>query len=233
MRKLLYLEIKNYVIRHIKSGTWGVGDRIPSESSLAKQFNVSRMTANRAYKELQGSGVLVRVAGSGSFVAPTRMKNEFLTIRDIADELKDVHRNHKMNVLERKSVKADQNLAKNFETKVGEKIFFASICHLSDGLPILLERRWVCASSLPDFEHVELTETSTYQYLMNAAPLQRAEHSVRAVNADKYVSEILRIKSGNACLVLQRRTWSQRRIVSCADLIYVGNRYELTGSFIH
>ncbi len=231
MTKPRYLVIKNYVRRKIESGTWAVGDKIPSENTLAKQFDVSRMTANRAFKELQDSGVLMRVAGAGSFVASPRTQNEFLAIRDIAEELKEKNHVHKMHVLARKTIKADHRLAELFEASIGDTLFFASICHTSDGLPILLERRWVFAEAFPEFEQADLAKHSTYHFLMNAAPLQRAEHKVRAINADEDICKALQLEQGAACLVLHRRTWSQGQVVSCADLIYVGGRYEFTGSF--
>ena len=47
-----FQRIKDYVLQQIHSGQWQEGDAIPSEAALAKQFNVARMTVNRALKEL-------------------------------------------------------------------------------------------------------------------------------------------------------------------------------------
>src|SRR3546814_6131468 len=64
-----YAAIKQSICDAVRDGHLKPGDRVPSESELVKQFDVSRMTANRALRELQAAGVLVRRAGSGSFIA--------------------------------------------------------------------------------------------------------------------------------------------------------------------
>jgi GntR family histidine utilization transcriptional repressor len=59
----LYLKVKRHILDNIGSGKWAVSARVPSENEIVKKFGVSRMTANRALKELSDEGVLVRIAG--------------------------------------------------------------------------------------------------------------------------------------------------------------------------
>ena len=42
---------------------------MPSEAELVAQFGVSRMTVNRALRELQAEGLVERVQGVGTFAA--------------------------------------------------------------------------------------------------------------------------------------------------------------------
>jgi GntR family histidine utilization transcriptional repressor len=91
----LYLQVKRHILDNIGSGKWGTSTRVPSENDIVKSFGVSRMTANRALRELQDEGVLVRIAGVGSFVADRHAHAHPLEIRGIADEIRDrghVHR---------------------------------------------------------------------------------------------------------------------------------------------
>src|SRR3546814_16124184 len=62
-----YAAIKQSICDAVRDGHLKPGDRVPSESELVKQFDVSLMTENRALRELQAAGVLVRTAGSGAF----------------------------------------------------------------------------------------------------------------------------------------------------------------------
>ena len=69
-----YTKIQSFVLEKIRSGEYPVGGKIPSEVELAQMFSVSRITANKALKELSLMGVLERVRGRGSFVCkPQRM----------------------------------------------------------------------------------------------------------------------------------------------------------------
>lgn len=63
-----YLKIQNYVFEKIKNGEYPVGSKIPSETELAELFSVSRITANKAIKEMSVMGFLERVRGRGTFV---------------------------------------------------------------------------------------------------------------------------------------------------------------------
>src|SRR6266404_6930567 len=64
-----YQGIKDFILGRIHAGEWAEGDQVPSENELAREFNVARMTVNRALRELTSEQVLTRVQGSGTFVA--------------------------------------------------------------------------------------------------------------------------------------------------------------------
>ena len=53
----LYQQIKDFVAGSIQDGSWKAGDRLPSENDLVQQFGVSRMTVNRALRELLEQGL--------------------------------------------------------------------------------------------------------------------------------------------------------------------------------
>src|SRR5450755_2817021 len=52
----------------IASGQYKAGQRLPSEADLGKTFSASRMTMNRALRELHLGGIIDRRAGSGSYI---------------------------------------------------------------------------------------------------------------------------------------------------------------------
>ncbi|ONI73589.1 GntR family transcriptional regulator [Kribbella sp. ALI-6-A] len=65
---LLYERISAHVLEEIRSGALGPGDRVASETELAAQFEVSRITSKRALEVLREAGLIERVRGKGSFV---------------------------------------------------------------------------------------------------------------------------------------------------------------------
>lgn len=52
----------------ISSGELSPGDKLPSESELAKQFNISRMSVRMALQKLAAIGLVVTVNGGGTYV---------------------------------------------------------------------------------------------------------------------------------------------------------------------
>src|SRR3546814_6392271 len=81
-----YAAIKQSIHDAIREGRLKPGDRVPSEADLVGQFDVSRMTANRALRELQSAGILVRRAGSGSFLAEPKPNGHMIEIRNRSEE---------------------------------------------------------------------------------------------------------------------------------------------------
>src|SRR5277367_6394045 len=110
----LYLQVKRHILDNIGSGKWGTSARVPSENDIVKSFGVSRMTANRALRELRDEGILVRIAGVGSFVADAHARAHPLEVRGIADEIRargHVHRSESV-LLQR--LQASAELADDF-----------------------------------------------------------------------------------------------------------------------
>ena len=56
VNKPRYQELKDFIIEKISSGELKPTDRVPSENELVESKNVSRMTANRALRELDDEG---------------------------------------------------------------------------------------------------------------------------------------------------------------------------------
>ena len=83
-----YQQLKDLIIERISSGELQPTDRVPSENELVESMQVSRMTANRALRELDSEGYVERVAGRGTFVSDFRSQSHLLEVRNIADEIR-------------------------------------------------------------------------------------------------------------------------------------------------
>jgi GntR family transcriptional regulator, arabinose operon transcriptional repressor len=70
-----YQEILDHLRNAIASGKYTVGQRLPSEHELVNTFSTSRVTVNRALRELQLTGLIDRRAGSGSYVRESSAKS--------------------------------------------------------------------------------------------------------------------------------------------------------------
>lgn len=63
-----YQVILDYFLDKLNTGELKPGDRIPTDSELVKQFNVSRITVTRAMQELEYRGALLRAKKRGSYI---------------------------------------------------------------------------------------------------------------------------------------------------------------------
>jgi GntR family transcriptional regulator, histidine utilization repressor len=227
----LYLQVKRHILDNISSGRWGTSARVPSENDIVKSFGVSRMTANRALRELRDAGVLVRVAGVGSFVADRHAHAHPLQIRSIADEIRERGHVHRAQIVSLERVRAVAALAADFGVAPRSELYCSVIVHFENDRPIQLEDRYVLPKLAPDYLTVDYSRTTPYDYLIKVAPLQEAEHVLRAVMPDARTRKLLAMKQNEPCLLMIRRTWTAGVIASVARLYYPGSRYEMSGRF--
>lgn len=204
---------------------------MPSENELVRELEVSRMTANRALRELAADGVLVRVAGVGTFVAEQRAQAHPLEVRNIADEIRARGHEYLAKVMFHGSVGASRELAERCGVAPGARLDHTLVVHFEGALPLQVEDRYVNPTVVPDYLQNDFTTLTPHEYLMRVAPLQQAEHTVRAIAPDKRIRRMLKLETGDACLLIMRRTWSSGRIATVADLYHPGSRYELSGAF--
>jgi GntR family histidine utilization transcriptional repressor len=227
----LYLQVKRHILDNIGSGKWSAATRVPSENEIVKSFKVSRMTANRALRELRDEGVLVRIAGVGSFVADRHAHAHPLQIRGIADEIRDRGHVHRAELVSLERVRAVANLAEDFGIAQRSELYCSLIVHFENDRPIQLEDRYVLPKLAPDYLSIDFSNTTPHDYLIKVAPLQEAEHVLRAEMPDERTRKLLAMKRDEPCLVIIRRTWTAGQIASVARLHYPGSRYEMSGRF--
>jgi GntR family histidine utilization transcriptional repressor len=225
-----YRQVKHHVLERIAAGTLRAGERVPSENELVRALAVSRMTANRALKELTAEGVLVRVAGVGTFVAEQRVHAHPLEVRNIADEIRARGHEHKVKVVALSRVAAERELAARFLITPGTPLDYSLLVHYEGALPLQLEERYVNPLAAPGYLENDFARTTPHEFLIRTAPLQRAEHTVRALAADARLRRLLKLEAREPCLLIRRRTFSQGRVASLADLYHPASRYELAAN---
>ncbi|HUI63164.1 MAG TPA: histidine utilization repressor [Steroidobacteraceae bacterium] len=226
-----YLQVKQFILARIAGGTLRAGERVPSENELVRELDVARMTANRALRELAADGVLVRVAGVGTFVAEQRVHSHPLEVRSIADEIRARGHEYESRVISAESVSASREVAERCGVAPGARLDHSLLIHFEGGVPLQVEDRYVNPTVVPGYLRNDFTHITPHEFLMHAAPLQRAEHTVRAIIPDSRIRRLLKLDPQDACLLIRRRTWAGGRIATIADLYHPGSRYELTGAF--
>lgn len=75
--------LANAFRQQIQSGALRVGERLPSFAEMREQYGASTLTVDRAFAILEGEGLIVRVNGSGTFVAPKRENVEIVAPRPL------------------------------------------------------------------------------------------------------------------------------------------------------
>lgn len=224
-----YEAVKQFIRGRIESGEWPAHHRIPSENDIVAELGVSRMTANRALRELASEGAITRVQGVGSFVAAHKGSTALLEVRNIAEEIRGRGHLHtsRLNLLQEEA--ASPEVADGLGLLRGARVFHSIIVHLEDEVPIQIEDRFVNPSVCPNYLKQEFQTTTPNAYLTLVAPITRTEQIVEAVLPKPWECKLLSIGRNEPCLMIRRRTWSEAANVTVVRLLYPGTRYRLEG----
>jgi GntR family histidine utilization transcriptional repressor len=227
----VYDQIKRALLTLIRDGSWPPGHRIPAEADMASHFGAARMTVNRAIKELTESGLVVRKRRAGSFVASPPAPSAMLEIVDMSTAIPARGQDYAYECLIDETVEIDETIADRMRLKAGASVQHIICRHRADGQIIELEERWINLALLPEAATAGFSDQAPGAWLLSAAPWTEAEHSVSAINADARLAELISTSNGDACLVLERRTFQGEKIVTFARLTHPGDRHRMTERF--
>jgi GntR family histidine utilization transcriptional repressor len=226
-----YAKVKQALKAGLAEGRWRSGDLMPSEAELVTQFGVSRMTINRALRELQSEGMVDRVQGVGTFAAQLHRLSTTLTIRDLHEEIEARGHRHHAKVHLVREERATAALAKQLGLATGAPVYHSLIVHHDDGVALQCEDRYVNPASAPDYLQVDFTRTTPTQHLLEVAPLWQAQYTIEASRPTAQEARLLGIGADDPCLVVVRRTVSRGLPVTLARLVHPGSLYQLEGQF--
>ena len=226
-----YLQVKQHLKQGRAAGRWPPGALMPSEAELVAAFGVSRMTVNRALRELQSEGLVTRTQGVGTFAAPLHRVSSTLTIRDLHEEIGARGHQHHAVVHLQRGERATAALAAQLGLEADAAVFHTLIVHHENGQPLQCEDRYVNPAVAPGYLAVDFTRTTPTHYLFEATALWRAQYSIEAARPTPQEAALLGIAADEPCLIVVRRTFTREAAITIARLVHPGTRYVLEGQF--
>lgn len=226
-----YTRVKQHLKDGLAGGRWAPGELMPSEAELVAQFGLSRMTVNRALKELQAEGLVERTQGVGTFAAQLHRVSSTLTIRDLHDEIESRGHRHHAVVDVQRAQKAPQAVAAQLGLAPGARVFHTVIVHHENGVPLQCEDRWVNPGCSPAYLDADFTRTTPTQVLFDSTALWRAQYTIEAARPTLREATLLRIEPDAPCLIVHRSTYTRDAAITVARLVHPGTRWQLQGEF--
>ena len=226
-----YARVKQHLKDGLASGRWPPGALMPSEADLVATFTVSRMTVNRALRELQTEGLVQRTQGVGTFAAPLHRVSSTLTIHDLHEEIESRGHHHHAVVHVQRAEPAAAALAAQLGVKTGSEVFHTLIVHFDNGVPLQCEDRYVNPACAPRYLQADFTRTTPTHELFETTALWRAQYSIEAARPTRQEAQLLGVADDAACLIVVRRTFARESAITIARLVHPGTRYALHGEF--
>lgn len=227
----LYQQVKEYLLGKINNSAMLPGMRIESEAELVASLNVSRMTVNRALRELTAEGRLKRIQGCGTFIADKKPQASLLQIQSIAEEIRGRGGAYSCMVHLLQEEKAQPSVAAAMQLKAYTPVFHSIIIHKDNNIPIQLGCRYTNPEIAPNFLEQDFSRITVSEFLLGIAPVTAVEHIVEALIPESWIRNLLEINGSEPCLTLHRKTWVGDKVATSSTFYSPGSRYTLGGKF--
>ncbi len=225
-----YPLIKTTLKDRLLGGHYLEGLPLPSEPQLAREFDVSRMTARRAIDELEREGYVYRVQGAGTFPTGKRFRQGVFRIRPFKEWAR--HPEHRTQVLRAIEIQATPEIAAVLQIEPGSSVAFIHRLRSAGDEPLVIEKRYINAALVGGLLERNLASESIHELLIAmGVPLTRVEQSLEAVNLRQEEAELLRVPVGTAAFLMRRTTYSGAQRVSYVNYWVRGDRYAFQDSF--
>lgn len=227
----LYQRIRADLEDKILSGRWPPGHRIPFEHELVETYQCSRMTVNKVLSGLAAAGIIERKRRVGSFVAKPVVQSAVLHIPDIQAEIAKRGEAYNYELLTRKRRKATKDDLDRLGMEQGCDVLVLSCRHIAKGRPFAYEERLINLDMVPPAVEIDFARVPPGTWLLGHVPWSEAEHQITATLADDDARQALALKKPAACLVVERRTWRKRKVITSVRVTYPNDLYRLTARF--
>ncbi|TNE34510.1 MAG: UTRA domain-containing protein, partial [Alphaproteobacteria bacterium] len=170
---------------------------------------------------------LERIQGVGTFVAAPRKKPKLIEIREIDEMIRIRGGRYKCDIHFLQAELIEQSAAASMAFNPGDKVFRSYFVHRENGLPVMLEDRYVNPALLPDFLERDFSRLTVDSLISSKFSLLSHQHTIQAAISNAEINHFLELEAPTACLVINRKSWAGDDIVSAVKMILPGNRFQL------
>jgi len=226
----LYHQLKEILLRDIRSGKLKPDDRLPPEDQVAASYGVSVITVRRTLTDLATEGYIRRERGRGTFISRPSVEQGPRELTSFAHEMSKRGLRSTSRVLEHKVVPATGEIAQHLQIEEGEDIFILRRLRLADDEPMGIQTAHIplhLAPSLPDQNFAVASLYETLERRFGLFPSHAREiHS--AISIGREDAELLGLPEGSVGLAARRLTHlSGGQPLEFVISVMRGDRYEV------
>lgn len=213
--------------RKIYTGDWPADYLLPGEEHLAKTYNVSRMTMNKAVMALVEEGLLTRKKKAGTRVIAPAAKPATFDLPLARAWIEGQGLIYAYRLLDRRETMAEGGLADRLGVAEYDQVLYLRCLHLGNNRVMQCEERWFNPAALPDCMEESFYSTSPGDWLRRYYPVTNGKQALSAAAADQVLARQMSLTTGAALLVQERRDFVFDTALSHSRVYYPASRLML------
>lgn len=221
----IYLDLR----KMIEGGVIQPGDMLPSEVDICHAYSVGRQTVRQALARLVEEDQVERFAGRGTFVRKQLSHIQFFLDRSFSQQMRELNRVPHSRILNIQAGFVDTGSLPELQAYHGAACLKLERLRLGDDEPICHQSTIVLSEHCPGIERHDFAAQSLYEILATQYHLtiNRIDHMVRAVGADRYRADLLGVPVGTPLLFVSTTTYIEGdEVIEHTDSLYRADRYE-------
>lgn len=206
----LYAQVEATLAARISTGELELGERLPSEDELVRDFAVSRTTVRSAIQSLVKRGMVEIRRGRGTFVAQPRIVQELTSLTGFVEDMEALGRSASARLIDWQEVRADEVVAHQLELPLGANVIRIRRVRLSNGRPLSYDDTFLP----PDLgtrvvtDDLEVDPIFTLLEKKYDTPLAEARYELEASVANHEVARALDVGVGAAVFLIERTSYA-------------------------
>src|SRR5450830_2082599 len=227
----LYSQVRERLRERINDGTYAPAARLPAESEIGAIFAVSRITVRQALDDLRNEGLIVKVAGKGTFVAGARPSQELARLEGFGEAMARGGHRIVNRVVSHVLVPAETQVAERLGLDAGAQVSEIRRVRYLDSAPVSFEVTYLPPQVGERLRGEDLAGRDIFLILESdyGITLSHADVQIGAISADAELAAALSVAPGTALLRIERLTWTADGVPLDFEYLYVrGDAFQYT-----
>jgi GntR family transcriptional regulator len=231
----LYKQLLDVVRHQIEEGKIKPNQPIPSERSLCKEYQISRITVRQSISELINKGLLYKKQGKGTFVSPKKVNQGLVRFVNFERTVLELGLKPSTQVLGNDVIPADIQMAKILDVPLTSQILKLTLLGKGDATPFVLYesyfplqfgQRMAKKAAQLEKKGAPFSTYDLYERMGSVTPRSVAQ-TFEAITADDRLAAIMKVRKGLPIFMITSifQTADQRPL-EFRTALYRGDRYK-------
>ncbi|SNS15873.1 GntR family transcriptional regulator [Anaerovirgula multivorans] len=226
----LYKQLQEILKKQIQSGERKPREKISSEINLAKEFDVSVITARKAVNLLVEEGLVEKKQGKGTFIAAQKYTRNLSQVISFSEVCRLNGTIAGSQLLECKFINADKKTLERLERPQEEKVLYIERLRFVDDEPIVIEKN-IFSIAYSFLINEDLDNESMFDILKkrSGTEVSMSSRTIEICRATQKEAQQLKISKGAPLLLIKSIAYStENKPVFIGTQIINGERYRFT-----